>query len=176
MPDGFHYTSTSVFVAVAEQDTVSGAAKAMSISQSSVTDAVKTLEADLEADLGLKLFLRRQRGLEITHTGHQFLRHAQKILSDVSDARHVFDTSSEQPRGKLSLGVALARALLNRPRVLLLDEPLGALDLKLREQMQEELKALQTSLGITFVFVTHDQGEASSMADRLAVRHVMIKH
>jgi len=65
--------------------------------------------------------------------------------------------------------VALARALVNRPKVLLLDEPLGALDLKLREQMQEELKALQRSVGITFVFVTHDQGEALSMADRVAV-------
>lgn len=65
--------------------------------------------------------------------------------------------------------VALARALVNRPKVLLLDEPLGALDLRLREQMQEELKALQRQLGITFVFVTHDQGEALSMADRVAV-------
>jgi putative spermidine/putrescine transport system ATP-binding protein len=65
--------------------------------------------------------------------------------------------------------VALARALVNKPRVLLLDEPLGALDLKLREQMQEELKTLQKSLGITFIFVTHDQGEALSMADRVAV-------
>jgi len=65
--------------------------------------------------------------------------------------------------------VALARALVNKPRVLLLDEPLGALDLKLREQMQEELKVLQRQLGITFVFVTHDQGEALSMADRVAV-------
>lgn len=65
--------------------------------------------------------------------------------------------------------VALARALINQPKVLLLDEPLGALDLKLREQMQEELKALQRKLGITFVFVTHDQGEALSMADRVAV-------
>lgn len=65
--------------------------------------------------------------------------------------------------------VALARALVNRPKVLLLDEPLGALDLQLREQMQEELKALQRQLGITFVFVTHDQGEALSMADRVAV-------
>jgi putative spermidine/putrescine transport system ATP-binding protein len=61
--------------------------------------------------------------------------------------------------------VALARALVNEPKVLLLDEPLGALDLKLREQMQEELKHLQRQLGITFVFVTHDQGEALSMAD-----------
>jgi putative spermidine/putrescine transport system ATP-binding protein len=65
--------------------------------------------------------------------------------------------------------VALARALVNRPRVLLLDEPLGALDLKLREQMQDELKTLQRKVGITFVFVTHDQGEALSMADRVAV-------
>ncbi|MGB8814000.1 MAG: ABC transporter ATP-binding protein [Paracoccaceae bacterium] len=65
--------------------------------------------------------------------------------------------------------VALARALVNEPRVLLLDEPLGALDLKLREAMQDELKALQQRLGITFVFVTHDQSEALSMADSLAV-------
>jgi putative spermidine/putrescine transport system ATP-binding protein len=65
--------------------------------------------------------------------------------------------------------VALARALINNPRVLLLDEPLGALDLKLREEMQIELKSLQRGLGITFVYVTHDQGEALSMADRVAV-------
>jgi putative spermidine/putrescine transport system ATP-binding protein len=65
--------------------------------------------------------------------------------------------------------VALARALVNRPRVLLLDEPLGALDLKLREQMQGELKSLQRKLGITFVYVTHDQSEALSMSDRVAV-------
>lgn len=65
--------------------------------------------------------------------------------------------------------VALARALVNEPRVLLLDEPLGALDLKLREAMQDELKALQQRLGLTFVFVTHDQHEALAMADHLAV-------
>jgi putative spermidine/putrescine transport system ATP-binding protein len=75
--------------------------------------------------------------------------------------------------GELSGGqrqrVALARALVNQPRVLLLDEPLGALDLKLREQMQEELKSLHRKLGITFIFVTHDQTEALSMADRVAL-------
>jgi len=65
--------------------------------------------------------------------------------------------------------VALARALVNRPAVLLLDEPLGALDLKLREQMQIELKELQRQVGITFIFVTHDQEEALTMSDRVAV-------
>jgi putative spermidine/putrescine transport system ATP-binding protein len=65
--------------------------------------------------------------------------------------------------------VALARALINQPQVLLLDEPLGALDLKLREQMQSELKALQRQLGITFLFITHDQHEALSMSDRIGV-------
>ena len=79
----------------------------------------------------------------------------------------------ERRPGELSGGqrqrVALARALINEPRVLLLDEPLGALDLKLREQMQAELKALQRRLGITFLFVTHDQHEALSMSDRVGV-------
>jgi len=75
--------------------------------------------------------------------------------------------------GELSGGqrqrVALARAIVNRPKVLLLDEPLGALDLKLREQMQTELKAIQGDVGITFVYVTHDQDEALTMSDRIAV-------
>lgn len=65
--------------------------------------------------------------------------------------------------------VALARALINKPKVLLLDEPLGALDLKLRQQMQVELKAIQHEVGITFIFVTHDQEEALTMSDRIAV-------
>jgi putative spermidine/putrescine transport system ATP-binding protein len=65
--------------------------------------------------------------------------------------------------------VALARALVSEPKVLLLDEPLGALDLKLREQMQSELKALQRKLGITFIFVTHDQHEALSMSNRIGL-------
>jgi len=79
------------------------------------------------------------------------------------------DRKPSQLSGGQRQRVALARALVNEPRVLLLDEPLGALDLKLREAMQDELKALQKRLGITFVFVTHDQNEALSMADSLAV-------
>ncbi len=67
--------------------------------------------------------------------------------------------------------VALARALVNQPKVLLLDEPLGALDLKLRQEMQLELKSLQRELGVSFVFVTHDQEEALTMSDRIAVMH-----
>jgi len=80
---------------------------------------------------------------------------------------------ADRKPGQLSGGqrqrVALARALINHPRVLLLDEPLGALDLKLRQQMQVELKTIQQRVGITFIFVTHDQEEALTMSDRIAV-------
>jgi putative spermidine/putrescine transport system ATP-binding protein len=97
-------------------------------------------------------------------------REAEALLAQVALA----GLGARRP-GQLSGGqrqrVALARALVNRPRVLLLDEPLGALDLKLREQMQAELKALQRRLGVTFIYVTHDQGEALSMSDRVAVFH-----
>jgi putative spermidine/putrescine transport system ATP-binding protein len=79
------------------------------------------------------------------------------------------DRRPAQLSGGQKQRVALARALINQPRVLLLDEPLGALDLKLREEMQIELRNLQRRLGITFVYVTHDQGEALSMSDRVAV-------
>jgi putative spermidine/putrescine transport system ATP-binding protein len=79
------------------------------------------------------------------------------------------DRSPHQLSGGQRQRVALARALVNRPRVLLLDEPLGALDLKLRREMQIELKQMQRELGITFVFVTHDQEEALTMSDRIAV-------
>ncbi len=79
------------------------------------------------------------------------------------------DRKPSQLSGGQRQRVALARALINRPRVLLLDEPLGALDQKLREQMQSELKSIQRKLGITFIFVTHDQSEALSMSDRVAV-------
>lgn len=89
------------FVAVAEQGTVSRAAQSLSISQSSVTEAIK----ELEGDLGVQLFERHPRGLNITHKGHQFLRHATKILADVSDARLTFSREAETRGGRLQLGV-----------------------------------------------------------------------
>jgi spermidine/putrescine transport system ATP-binding protein len=79
------------------------------------------------------------------------------------------DRRPRQMSGGQQQRVAVARALVNRPSVLLLDEPLGALDRKLREEMQIELKLLQSELGITFIFVTHDQEEAMSMSDRIAI-------
>jgi spermidine/putrescine transport system ATP-binding protein len=98
-----------------------------------------------------------------------------QIASKVGEALDMVKMSplaNRKPR-QLSGGqqqrVALARALVNRPSLLLLDEPLGALDRKLREEMQIELKLLQSQVGITFIFVTHDQGEALSMSDRIAV-------
>ena len=81
------------------------------------------------------------------------------------------DARTNELSGGQKQRVALARALVNRPKVLLLDEPLGALDLKLRKQMQVELKQIQREVGITFVYVTHDQEEALSMSDRIAVMH-----
>src|SRR5207249_6762231 len=88
-----------------------------------------------------------------------------------------FDTRKPtQLSGGQQQRVALARALVNRPRLLLLDEPLGALDLKLRKQMQLELKRIQQEVGITFLYVTHDQEEAMTMSNRLAVmRHGRIE-
>jgi putative spermidine/putrescine transport system ATP-binding protein len=95
-------------------------------------------------------------------------RRAQEML-ELVQLGHFAERRPSQLSGGQRQRVSLARALINQPRVLLLDEPLGALDLKLREEMQIELKNLQRRLGITFVFVTHDQGEALSMADRIAV-------
>ena len=90
-------------------------------------------------------------------------------MLDLVQLESFADRRPTQLSGGQKQRVALARALINQPKVLLLDEPLGALDLKLREEMQTELKSLQQRLGITFVFVTHDQGEALSMANRVAV-------
>jgi DNA-binding transcriptional LysR family regulator len=90
------------FIAVAEQGSVTRAAQNLSISQSSITEAVK----ELETDLGVELFERHPRGLHITHNGHQFLRHATKILAGVSDARRSFSQEREERTGgKLNLGV-----------------------------------------------------------------------
>jgi spermidine/putrescine transport system ATP-binding protein len=82
---------------------------------------------------------------------------------------HVADRKPQQLSGGQQQRVALARAIVNRPSLLLLDEPLGALDLKLRRQMQLELKNIQSQVGLTFVHVTHDQEEAMTMADTVAV-------
>ncbi len=95
-------------------------------------------------------------------------RRAGEMLEAVRLAEYGARTPSQLSGGQRQR-VALARALVNKPKVLLLDEPLGALDLKLREEMQTELKAIQRDVGITFVFVTHDQGEALSMSSRVAV-------
>jgi spermidine/putrescine transport system ATP-binding protein len=100
------------------------------------------------------------------------VREVKQLVDDVLDLVQLPDLARRKP-AQLSGGqqqrVALARALVNRPQVLLLDEPLGALDLKLRRQMQLELKRIQTDVGLTFVHVTHDQEEAMTMADTIAV-------
>ena len=90
---------------------------------------------------------------------------------DMVKLGHLGGRYPRQLSGGQQQRVALARALVNRPTVLLLDEPLGALDLKLRKEMQLELKGLQQEVGITFVYVTHDQEEALTMSDRIAVMH-----
>ncbi|MBB1256883.1 ABC transporter ATP-binding protein [Streptomyces sp. OF3] len=95
-------------------------------------------------------------------------KQVQEML-ELVELGHLARRKPRQLSGGQQQRVALARALINRPRVLLLDEPLGALDLKLRRQMQLELKRIQTEVGITFVHVTHDQEEAMAMADTVAV-------
>ena len=106
----------------------------------------------------------RQRNVGKAETG---TRVAEAL--DMVKMRPLAERKPKQLSGGQQQRVALARALVNRPSVLLLDEPLGALDRKLREEMQIELKLLQSQLGITFIFVTHDQEEALSMSDRIAV-------
>ncbi len=92
-----------------------------------------------------------------------------KAMLDLVELPGYDDRKPSQLSGGQQQRVALARALINHPKVLLLDEPLGALDLKLRKQMQLELKRIQTEVGITFIYVTHDQEEAMTMSDRIAV-------
>jgi spermidine/putrescine transport system ATP-binding protein len=108
-------------------------------------------------------------GLEMTSVAKPDI---QRRVKEALDLVHLTGMDRRRPK-QLSGGqqqrVALARALVNHPKVLLLDEPLGALDLKLRKAMQVELKALQTRVGITFIYVTHDQEEALTMSDRIGV-------
>ncbi|MGH3706289.1 MAG: ABC transporter ATP-binding protein, partial [Agromyces sp.] len=108
-------------------------------------------------------------GLQQKRTPKSEIRERVVDALDLAQMRGFADRKPTQLSGGQQQRVALARALVNRPSVLLLDEPLGALDRQLREEMQLELKLLQSRLGITFVFVTHDQGEALSMSDRIAI-------
>ncbi|MHC2998615.1 ABC transporter ATP-binding protein [Microbacterium sp. HJ5] len=108
-------------------------------------------------------------GLQQRRTPKSEIREKVSQALDLVQMRRFGDRRPTQLSGGQQQRVALARALVNRPAVLLLDEPLGALDRQLREEMQLELKLLQSRLGITFVFVTHDQGEALSMSDRIAI-------
>lgn len=108
-------------------------------------------------------------GMQQRRTPKSEIRERVTSALDLVQMRRFADRKPAQLSGGQQQRIALARALVNRPSVLLLDEPLGALDRQLREEMQLELKLLQSRLGITFVFVTHDQGEALSMSDRIAI-------
>lgn len=108
-------------------------------------------------------------GLMIRRVPRQERRRQAEAMLETVGLAGMTDRRPAQLSGGQRQRVALARALINRPSVLLLDEPLGALDLKLREHMQVELKDLQRRVGITFIYVTHDQGEALAMSDRIAV-------
>ena len=108
-------------------------------------------------------------GLRRRKTPSGEIRHQVASMLDLVDLPGYERRKPNQLSGGQQQRVALARALVNNPDVLLLDEPLGALDLKLRKQMQVELKRIQSEIGITFIFVTHDQDEAMTMSDRIAV-------
>ena len=108
-------------------------------------------------------------GLRMKKVAKSQARDAAQSAIDLVQMSGMEKRKPNQLSGGQQQRVALARALVNQPKVLLLDEPLGALDLKLRQEMQGELKALQQDLGVSFVFVTHDQEEALTMSDRIAV-------
>jgi spermidine/putrescine transport system ATP-binding protein len=108
-------------------------------------------------------------GLEMQKVPRPEIRQRVEAALDMVQLPSLGNRKPKQLSGGQQQRVALARALVNRPRVLLLDEPLGALDLKLRKAMQLELKALQNKVGITFIYVTHDQEEALTMSNRIAV-------
>lgn len=108
-------------------------------------------------------------GLEMERTPRNVIRERVKAILDLVRLPSMENRYPRQLSGGQQQRVALARALVKQPKVLLLDEPLGALDLKLRKQMQLELKHMQRQLGITFIYVTHDQEEALTMSDRIAV-------
>ncbi len=108
-------------------------------------------------------------GLEMTKVSKDEIKHRVNEMLELVQLRGMGDRKPRQLSGGQQQRVALARALVNHPKVLLLDEPLGALDLKLRKAMQIELKAIQLRVGITFVYVTHDQEEALTMSNRIAV-------
>ncbi len=116
---------------------------------------------NVEANIGYGLKIRKRPKGEIREE-------VRKMLSLVQLSGYEKRMPSELSGGQRQR-VAIARALINRPKLLLLDEPLGALDLQLRRQMQQELKRLQKKLGITFIYITHDQEEALNMSDRIAV-------
>jgi spermidine/putrescine transport system ATP-binding protein len=117
----------------------------------------------------LNVFQNVAFGLERKKIAKEEIRRRVGEMLDIVSLGGMERRSPREMSGGQQQRVALARALVNRPRALLLDEPLGALDLKLRQQMQVELKRIQREVGITFVYVTHDQGEALTMSDRIAV-------
>lgn len=110
-------------------------------------------------------------GLSIKRVKKEEIKKRVKEMLDLVQLTGYENRKPDQLSGGQKQRVAIARALINRPKVLLLDEPLGALDLKLRKQMQFELKRLQRKLGITFIYVTHDQEEALTMSDRIAIMY-----
>jgi spermidine/putrescine transport system ATP-binding protein len=117
----------------------------------------------------LSVFENVAYGLKRRHVASEEITKRTERMLELVDLAGLGDRRTTQLSGGQQQRVALARALVNGPAVLLLDEPLGALDLKLRKQMQLELKRIQREVGITFIYVTHDQEEAMTMSDRIAV-------